>query len=46
MAIISALWHYALAMSGSVRKRGANSWQVRVSLGERDPRTGRSPATA
>ena len=28
-------------MSGSVRKKGTNSWQVRVSLGERDPKTGR-----
>ncbi len=28
-------------MSGSLRKRGTDSWQVRVSLGERDPATGR-----
>ena len=28
-------------MSGSLRKRGTDSWQVRVSLGERDPTTGR-----
>ncbi len=28
-------------MSGTIRKRGTNSWQVRVSLGQRDPETGR-----
>jgi integrase len=28
-------------MSGTIRRRGANSWQVRVSLGQRDPETGR-----
>jgi integrase len=28
-------------MSGTIRKRGANSWQVRVSLGQRDADTGR-----
>ena len=29
------------SMSGTIRKRGANAWQVRISLGQRDPETGR-----
>ena len=28
-------------MSGTIRKRGANAWQVRTSLRQRDPETGR-----
>jgi hypothetical protein len=28
-------------MSGTIRKRGINSWQIRVLLAQRDPRNGR-----